>query len=320
MDNFTFFWLNSEFSGGLRPEQASALTGLVDRADTRTRSPLSQRLPVGAQSPFSSPRASPIPSRRSPSPRRFDVGFASAVDNICEQAHTIADQDRQKRYGMKTPRRGSTSLVQHSRSPSPSITADSPPMSNRAHRRLPMAPSSNFPRSSASDTRVPKLNIPVSATSSVAAASPLPKHQRHAPPPGRLGRSEPYSPTERNNLNKSSDPSRSSTLPGDHRTSSYPRDDSNWGSNKRGRDSRSLPKPSPRQSSRSPDPQAAERDRQDHRFMAASQQEGSRTRGSRSRGGILPNGFKQKGRKPDKYEMRSDSQTALQEDSDEDWC
>ena len=47
----------------------------------------------------------------------------------------------------------------------------------------------------------------------------------------------------------------------------------------------------------------------------------------RSRGGgapVVPNGFKPKGRKPqEKYEMRGDSNTAPQEDSDEDdddWC
>ena len=28
----------------------------------------------------------------------MDVGFASAVANICEQAHTIAEQDRRDRY------------------------------------------------------------------------------------------------------------------------------------------------------------------------------------------------------------------------------
>nr|AAO83841.1 voltage-dependent non-L-type calcium channel alpha-1 subunit isoform A [Lymnaea stagnalis] len=445
----------TDFSGGLRPEHASSLTSRGDRAGARSPSlpptPLSPRSPMGAQSPFGSPRASPIPSRRSPSPRRFDVGFASAVANLCEQAHTIADQDRQKRYGVKEdsitsssptfrgrsrqrsrpplqaqspvlgsplpspahprvrgggdsgfyrstsletrsrspspnltasppPRSGSTSLVQRSRSPSPSLVAASPPMTSSAHRRLPVAPSStsssgsgvttmspakpvslnlsepryrdniaikdtlpvrgapsppgrgniNFPRLNASPTRVPKLNIPVSSTSGIAAASPLPPHHhRHAPPPGRLGRPEPYSPTERNNLNKTSDPSsssaRSSTLPIAHRTSGYPRDDSNWGARELpgegGRDSRSLPRPSPRASSRSPDPRGGSR--HDDRFMAASQQEGSPARGTRSRGGILPNGFKPKGRKPEKYEMRSDSHTALQEDSDEDdddWC
>lgn len=54
---------------------------------------------MGGHSPYGSPRASPLPSRRSPSPRRFDVGFAAAVSNLVEQAHTIADHDRKKPYG-----------------------------------------------------------------------------------------------------------------------------------------------------------------------------------------------------------------------------
>lgn len=94
----------ADFSGGLRPEHAGALNSRGDRGGARSPSlpptPMSPRSPLGTQSPFGSPRASPVPSHRSPSPRRFDVGFASAVANLCEQAHTIADQDRQKRYGL----------------------------------------------------------------------------------------------------------------------------------------------------------------------------------------------------------------------------
>ena len=98
-----------DFSRGLRPEHAghSSLPRLG--ADNHQRSgarspslpptPLTPRTPLGGHSPFGSPRASPIPSRRSPSPRRFDVGFAAAVTNLVEQAHTIADHDRKKPYG-----------------------------------------------------------------------------------------------------------------------------------------------------------------------------------------------------------------------------
>ncbi|KAK0065730.1 voltage-dependent calcium channel type A subunit alpha-1, partial [Biomphalaria pfeifferi] len=439
---------STDFSGGLRPEHASAMIGMGNRAGAISPSlpqtPLSPRSPLGASSPFGSPRTSPIPSLRSPSPRKFDVGFAAAVANLCEQAHTIADQDRQKRFGIKEDsissssptfrgrsrqrarpllqtqsqvqssplpspgiprfknvgdsgfyrstsletrsrspspnltaspplRSGSTSLIQRSRSPSPSISAASPPMIQRHHRRLPNAPSPssssgsvtttsspskpvtlnlsepryrnniaikdtlpvrgaisppgrgniNFPRLNASPTHVPKLNIPVSATSSGTAVAPIPPHHvRHAPPPGRLSRPEPYSPTERNNLNKLSEPSpsRSSTLPSAHRTSGYHYDE--WGGQERtkdgGRDSRSLPRTSVRSLSRSPDPQSG--GLHEDNFISASQAEGN---SPHSRGRIVPNGFKHRGRKPEKYEMRSDSHTALHEDSDEDdddWC
>ncbi|KAK6980046.1 voltage-dependent calcium channel type A subunit alpha-1, partial [Biomphalaria glabrata] len=439
---------STDFSGGLRPEHASAMIGMGNRAGAISPSlpqtPLSPRSPLGASSPFGSPRTSPIPSLRSPSPRKFDVGFAAAVANLCEQAHTIADQDRQKRFGIKEDsilsssptfrgrsrqrarpllqtqsqvqssplpspgvprfknvgdsgfyrstsletrsrspspnltaspplRSGSTSLIQRSRSPSPSISAASPPMIQRHHRRLPNAPSPssssgsvtttsspskpvtlnlsepryrnniaikdtlpvrgaisppgrgniNFPRLNASPTHVPKLNIPVSATSSGTAVAPIPPHHvRHAPPPGRLSRPEPYSPTERNNLNKLSEPSpsRSSTLPSAHRTSGYHYDE--WGGQEGtkdgGRDSRSLPRTSVRSLSRSPDPQIG--GLHEDNFISASQAEGN---SPHSRGRIVPNGFKHRGRKTEKYEMRSDSHAALHEDSDEDdddWC
>lgn len=62
----------------------------------------------------------------------------------------------------------------------------------------------NFPRLNASPTHKPKLNI-----------APVPQN---IPAPGKLGRPEPYSPTERNNLNKVSDPrdrtGQSRSLPG----------------------------------------------------------------------------------------------------------
>jgi hypothetical protein len=49
--------------------------------------------------PFGSPSASPMLGRRSPSPRRGDFGFASAVSNLVDQAHSIAEMDRRKHYG-----------------------------------------------------------------------------------------------------------------------------------------------------------------------------------------------------------------------------
>lgn len=191
----------------------------------------------------------------------------------------------------------------------------------------------NFPRLNPSPTRVPRLNIPVPG--SISAASSKPLHHNRAPPPGRLGRPEPYSPTERNNLNKISDPPSSwaSTMPISHRTSGFAHDAPSWAGHGQGRDlhdsrdlhegrdSRSLPQPSTRHHSRSPNPGRSFGQNTDH-FTAANQQEGGQARRGHSRDGILPNGFKPKGRKPEKYEMRSDSSAVLQEDSDDDddWC
>ena len=236
----------------------------------------------------------------------------------------------------------------------------------------------NFPRLNASPTRVPKLNIPVSSGGGNSSQHPPPYHQlpqqqphphhhhphhqqqqqQHpAPPaPGRVGRPEPYSPTERNNLNKLSEPSRASTLP--MRTSGgytnprtgggSPGDEQPWAGGKDSRDtreprdsgaarnSRSLPRTSQgapvshRPNSRSPHlPRGAQRGpaADDRSNMAAGGRDLQNTNGSpvrgvgRSRGAgvpVVPNGFKPKGRKPqEKYEMRGDN-TAPQEDSDED--
>ncbi|XP_067662127.1 voltage-dependent calcium channel type A subunit alpha-1-like isoform X5 [Haliotis asinina] len=369
-------------------------------------SPMSPRSPLPMHSPYGSPRASPLPSRRSPSPRRADVGFASAVSNIVDQAHHIAEQDRRKHHGHrhddslsvpsspqmrgrthsrnirppltqqhpvygsphpspKPPRKNrdstfyrSTSLENRSRSPSPNPNlsqsqleyygsanltdrsrspspAQSPP--KRVGRKLPPVPASkpsslnlaqpklkesmprvmpsptvpqppkspgsiNFPKLNASPTHLPKLNIP-------------PHSSHHVPPPGRLGRPEPYSPTERNNLNKLSDP-KSHTLPIAQRTSGYHGDSPYHGADRGGR-----------QSGRAPDTHASDRSR----FLANQfadtppQETGGSGRGSRS-AATLPNGFKPKvkgkGRKPEKYELRSDSNIPLHNESDEedDWC
>ncbi|XP_071097067.1 voltage-dependent calcium channel type A subunit alpha-1-like isoform X10 [Haliotis cracherodii] len=369
-------------------------------------SPMSPRSPLPIHSPYGSPRASPLPSRRSPSPRRADVGFASAVSNIVDQAHHIAEQDRRKHHGHrhddslsvpsspqmrgrthsrnirppltqqypvygsphpspKPPRKNrestfyrSTSLENRSRSPSPNPNlsqsqleyygsanltdrsrspspAQSPP--KRVGRKLPPVPVSkpsslnlaqpklkesmprvmpsptvpqppkspgsiNFPKLNASPTHLPKLNIP-------------PHSSHHVPPPGRLGRPEPYSPTERNNLNKLSDP-KSHTLPIAQRTSGYHGDSPYHGGDRGGR-----------QSGRAPDTHASDRSR----FLANQfadtppQETGGGGRGSRS-AATLPNGFKPKvkgkGRKPEKYELRSDSNIPLHNESDEedDWC
>ncbi|GFR68882.1 voltage-dependent non-L-type calcium channel alpha-1 subunit isoform A [Elysia marginata] len=198
----------------------------------------------------------------------------------------------------------------------------------------------NFPRLNASPTRVPQLNIPVnSGSGGNSSQHPPPYHQlpqqqqphhhhphhhhhqqqqQHpAPPaPGRMGRPEPYSPTERNNLNKLSDPAglphsastRASTLP--MRTSGgytnprtggggSPGDDQPWGTKDSrdsrdprdtggARNSRSLPRgsqgapPSHRPSSRSPHlPRGSQRAAPDDRSnMAAGGRDLHNTSGS----------------------------------------
>ncbi|KAL4219092.1 hypothetical protein ACF0H5_021675 [Mactra antiquata] len=443
-----------DFSRGLRPEHAghgiprtpseTSHLALVQHSPSLPTSPMTPRSPMlNHRSPFESPATSPGPFRRSPSPRRsmMDVGFASAVANICEQAHEIAEQDRRKHKGATRhedstsipsspqlrsrprvkrpplmsqthvmgsplpspqPRHRpemyrSTSLETRSRSPSPNPTPSSTPMNEyyggsnltdrsrsptpvsspvntppkRSTRKLPMAPvqptkpstlnlaqpklkenmprvmpsptipqpskspgSINFPRLNASPTHKPKLNI-----------APVP---HNIPPPGKLGRPEPYSPTERNNLNKISDPrdrpgqtrslpghySRRPNVPpneqgprvirhspdinrhrGNERTRHYPHRN-NDESNSRHMPRRSVEEPP-------------------HRGSGLSHGRMNRSRDSlhntpaheRSPRSIphVPNGFnKNGGRKAEKMELRSDSNVPLTNDSDddedEDWC
>ncbi|KAL8602085.1 hypothetical protein ACOMHN_007355 [Nucella lapillus] len=124
---------HQDFSRGLRPEHAGHNTRMVSNDSQQQRggagspslppTPLTPRTPLGGPSPFGSPRASPLPSRRSPSPRRFDLGFAAAVSNLVEQAHTIADQDRRKPYALKhedsiqSPQRGRSRVRSSGRPP-----------------------------------------------------------------------------------------------------------------------------------------------------------------------------------------------------------
>ncbi|XP_069119459.1 voltage-dependent calcium channel type A subunit alpha-1-like isoform X4 [Argopecten irradians] len=436
-----------DFSRGLKPEHAGHVSMSRTNSDQSIRggskspslpgTPVSPRSPLMPhRSPFGSPVGSPYMGRRSPSPRRGDLGFASAVTNICEQAHTIAEQDRRKHYRSRdydgilldetlslpnSPQlRGrsktrppltmqsnvigspapspqplrkrdttfyrSTSLETRSRSPSPTTTpsqtpqqeyygtanltdrsrspspaATSPP--KKPGRKLPSIPpkpsslnlaqpklklkdnmprvmpsptipqppkspgSINFPKLNKSPTHVPKQNIPVAS--------------RHIPPPGRMGRPEPYSPTERNNLNKVSS-GHSRTLPSHGgRTSSHDHhmghDRSHDRSHERLHD-RSYDRSHDhryRTSSHSPEVNRNSSNEQT-KFLAshfdeqASQNIGRGQSGRQGgRGGsrnasTLPNGFKPKGhkKKPEKLEMRSDSNIPLHNDSDDesDWC
>ncbi|ESO92787.1 hypothetical protein LOTGIDRAFT_162269 [Lottia gigantea] len=400
-----------DFSGGLRPEHAGHNKLNRTGSDNSRGPPSLPTTPLSPRahsphSPYGSPRASPLPSRRSPSPRRFDVGFASAVSNIVDQAHTIAEHERRKpftsvkydtdsnpnspqlhtrsrsrnrmpHYGGQngsplpspSPHRRdrdstfyrSTSLETRSPSPTSNANGSSPqqeyygsailrdrsrspsplqsPPKRSAGRKLPSVPnkpsslnlaqpklkdsnmprvmpsptiptqtrspgSINFPRLNASPTRLPKLNISA--------------HPHHVAPPGRLSRPEPYSPTERNNLNKHSSSSA-------QRTSGYGRDrdrERSW-SRERGTD-----RDQSAHSNRSPDIRTGDRSRiLANQFDDVPQDGRERVRGGASSsrsGGTLPNGFKPKtkSRKAEKYEMRSDSNIPLQDsdDDEEDWC
>lgn len=268
---------------------------------------------------------------------------------------------------------GGSNLTDRSRSPSPvSSPVNTPP--KRSTRKLPMAPvqptkpstlnlaqpklkenmprvmpsptirqpsrspgSINFPRLNTSPTRKPKLNI-----------APVP---HSIPPPGKLGRPEPYSPTERNNLNKISDPrdrpSQTRSLPGhysrrpnvppndEHRVSHHSPDFNRSRDSERTKylpnrhrddlrhvPSRNVEDPNPGLvSSRS----HGDRPRERMHSNPVHNSQGHAPRSPRPPHNI-PNGYKRNnGRKPEKMELRSDSNVPLtnesdEEDDDEDWC
>lgn len=213
----------------------------------------------------------------------------------------------------------------------------------------PRSPSSiNFPRLSISPTRLPR-NIEAEnrdnphifrgqskGTGDKSQNQPVSSH--HVPPPGRLARPEPYSPTEKSIQSKgdstgsprqrrgnNSLPSRTSG-----RGSSFPEDPA-WGRGDREIEPVAPDRdPSPHGASgRSPDLRNSDRNRilahqfdnvpSDSSSPGISQSEGrGRSRSSKT----VPNGFKPKGRKTERYEMRSDINAPLKEDSDEDddWC
>ncbi|XP_053380538.1 voltage-dependent calcium channel type A subunit alpha-1-like isoform X4 [Mercenaria mercenaria] len=446
-----------DFSHGLRPEHAghgiprppSETSHISQQSPSLPTTPVTPRSPLlNHRSPFESPATSPGPFRRSTSPRRnqIDVGFASAVANICEQAHEIVEQERRKH---KAPARHedsisipnspqlrsrprlkqqrpplmpqphvmgsplpspqprirsemyrSTSLETRSRSPSPNPTPSSTPMNEyyggsnltdrsrspspvsspvntppkRSTRKLPMAPvqptkpstlnlaqpklkenmprvmpsptirqpskspgSINFPRLNTSPTRKPKLNI-----------APVP---HNIPPPGKLGRPEPYSPTERNNLNKISDPrdrpGQTRSLPGHYsrRPNVPPNDSGNRVSrhspdfnrareNERTRhlpnrhmdDSRHVPSRHFEETNHGASSGRGRSDRSRERMHSnpSHNNQGHTPPRSPRPQAHVPNGYKRNGnRKQDKMELRSDSNVPLTNDSDdddEDWC
>ena len=137
------------------------------------------------------------------------------------------------------------------------------------------------------------------------------------PPPGRLGRPEPYSPTERNNLNKVSK-RQAHTLPSAHRTSGGSagfHGDPSWArEHVSGR-------------GRAPEARTGDRGRVLANQFGDAPPEPVHGPSPRS-AATLPNGLKPKGRggasrKAEKYEMHSESNIPVRRDSDEDeddWC
>ena len=191
----------------------------------------------------------------------------------------------------------------------------------------------NFPRLNASPTHKPKLNI-----------VPLP---HNVPPPGKMGRPEPYSPTERNNLNKISDPrdrpGQSRSLPGHYsrrpnvkenvgpgdghphrRTSHSPDLNKLRGGGDRVRVNRNID-----ESNRSPSVPnfgrgRSERSHDHFHGNPLHQGQGQSSRSPRTTRSV-PNGYNRNGRKPEKLELRSDSNAPLtnnesDDDDDDDWC
>ncbi|CAE1308012.1 CACNA1B [Acanthosepion pharaonis] len=271
------------------------------------------------ESPLGSPMASPSMHRRSVSPRRgLDVGFASAVSNIVDQAHSIAEHDRHRKHRGKpddslsvptSPQMRGRSRGRHrpplqqqgqvigSPLPSPT-TRRKEPMFYRPRENMPRvmpsptvpqpskSPGSiNFPRLNASPTHIPRTGPTVG----------------QAPPLGRLGRPEPYSPTERNSISKLS-PERSRTLPVGQRTSN--RDFS------RGVDLYVSHR------SRTFDPRINDRGRYFDDPSLDVHMSDRRTE-------TLPNGFKPKKRKPENLDIRGDSTggpVRHESDEDDDWC
>lgn len=290
-----------------------------------------------------SPLPSPQPLRKRDSTFYRSTSLETRSRTPSPSTTTPSQTPQQEYYG-------TANLTDRSRSPSP---ATSPPKKQKQGRKLPTVPlkpsslnlaqpklkenmprvlpsptipqpprspgSINFPRLNASPTHGPNMHVQQGGGS----------HYNVPPPPGKLARPEPYSPTERNNLNKISVPAQSRTLPSNVRTSIRERDPPSWN-----RD-RSNDHYSSRGNSHSPDVNRQNSQPERSKFLASHFDERSpQTSPGRGSGthrnmssSTLPNGFKPKGKnskKPEKLEMRSDSNIPLNnesdDDDDEDWC
>ena len=301
----------------------------------RGRSKSSRRPPLQSQANvIGSPLPSPQPLRSHNRDSTFYRSTSLETRSRSPSPNTTPSQTPQQEYY------GTANLTDRSRSPSPAST---PP--KKHGRKLPSVPpkpstlnlaqpklkenlprvmpsptipqplkspgSINFPRLNPSPTHAPKLNI----------------HPRthFVPPPGKQGLPEPYSPTERNNLNKVSAPFQSRTLPQVGRTSSRERDrDPHWS-----RSNQEKITNRERASSHSPEVRRSANSHDRTKFLASDFDEPSSSSINRSSrppaySPIVPNGVKPKARKkkPEKLEMRSDSNIPLHdsEEDESDWC
>ncbi|XP_056009827.1 voltage-dependent calcium channel type A subunit alpha-1-like isoform X8 [Ostrea edulis] len=272
-----------------------------------------------------SPSPSPQPLRHANRDSTFYRSTSLETRSRSPSPNTTPSQTPMQEYY------GTANLTDRSRSPSPASTPPKkqtrklpnvplvkPSTLNLAQPKLkenmprvlpsPTVPKSvkspgniNFPRLNQSPTRKPKSkNIP-------------PPISHYPPPPGKFGRPEPYSPTERNNLNKVSAPSssQSKTLPQVGRRSN---NGDQWNRNRSNFNK-------VRSSSHSPDINKSSSERT--KFLASEFEEPSSNRGRQRPSPTVPNGIKARKKKPEKLEMRSDSNIPLNNDSDEsesDWC
>ena len=334
---------------GILDEPSQSLPNSPKGGRSRTRS--RPRPPLTMQSNVvGSPCPSPQPLRKRDSTFYRSTSLETRSRSPSPTNTTSSQTPIQEYYG-------TANLTDRSRSPSP--VASSPP--KKQARRLPMPPkppkpsslnlaqpklkenmprvlpsptipqppkspgSINFPRLNKSPSHVPKHNIPPNR--------PVP-----APAPGRVKRPEPYSPTERNNLNKVTNvpvnrTHMSHTPPPPHiiGSSQIPRPRiphssphmSPHLSRTNSRDRDGDPHERYRTNSHSPDINRNDTYERTN-FLGNQPTPLNVGRFSPRNASTLPNGFKPKGRKrTDKLEMRSDSNIPLHTNNSEDesdWC
>ncbi|XP_078326090.1 voltage-dependent calcium channel type A subunit alpha-1-like isoform X19 [Crassostrea virginica] len=305
----------------------SLSTSLPNSPSQRLHSLIRRPPLISQEKVICSPSPSPQPLRHANRDSTFYRSTSLETRSRSPSPNTTPSQTPMHEYY------GTSNLTDRSRSPSPAST---PP--KKQSRKLPSVPlvkpstlnlaqpklKENMPRVLPSPT-VPKsvkspgnINFPrlnASPTHKAKSKNIPPPASHYPPPPGKFGRPEPYSPTERNNLNKVSAPSssQSKTLPQVGRRSNngdqWNRDRSNF--NKY------------RSSSHSPDVNKSSSERT--KFLASEFEEPSASvsRGRQRPSPAVPNGIKARKKKPEKLEMRSDSNIPLNNDSDEsesDWC
>lgn len=323
--------LNIHIFTGFKTEESFSLPNSPQQRKSRSirRPPLQMQSNV-----VGSPLPSPQPLRKRDSAFYRSTSLETRSRSPSPSTTTPSQTPQTEYYG-------TANLTDRSRSPSPVST---PP--KKQGRKLPSVPFQPALKPSTLNLSTPKLkdkNLPRVMPSPTIPQPPrspgninfprLNLSPTHAPRnysqqnqssynlcAGKFGKPEPYSPTERNNLNKPTVSVHSRTLPNIGRSSN--RDQELWMREKSNirHDSRSC--------NQSPDINRNVSSSDRTRILAGDFNEPSsssiRVSGARS-SKTVPNGFKPKGRKkkPEKMEMRSDSNIPLNLDSDEDesdWC